>query len=92
VGSGQKRKAFGGRGGLLAISAAALFVWIIASTFGWLWWRYLKSGVVYSPGGKFTRAVDPFNYWFAMALLAAAAVGMTICAVWFTVLDLRSQQ
>jgi hypothetical protein len=50
----------------------AAVLWAIAFAFGWLWWRYFRRGVVYSPGGKFTRKHDPFNYWFAMVLFGTA--------------------
>ncbi len=62
----------------------AALAWALTCAFGWLWWRYFRSGVVYSPGGKLTRAHNPINYWLAMGMLAMAAGGMAICAVAFT--------
>jgi hypothetical protein len=65
-----------------------LLSWALTCGFGWLWWRYFKSGVVYRPGGRFTRAQNPFNYWLAMAMLATAVGVFAVCSVWVTLLAL----
>jgi hypothetical protein len=59
---------------------AGLAAWAFTFGFGWLWWRYFKTGVVYSHGGKFRRVDSPFNYWFAMVSFGAAIVGGAVCA------------
>ena len=51
-----------------------LVSWAVACVFGALWWHYLRSGHVHSPGGYSQRAHDPFSYWFAMSLLGAGVV------------------
>jgi len=40
----------------------AFLAWAFTCGFAWLWWRYLTSAAIYSPGGRFTRADNPFNY------------------------------
>jgi len=46
---------------------------------------YFQNAVVHSHGGRFTRKNDPFNYWFAMTLLALAVMAIAICAVAFSI-------
>jgi hypothetical protein len=49
-----------------------------------LGWHYLKSGEIYSHGGRFSRKHAPFNYWFALVLLGAVVVVLAAGASWFT--------
>ena len=45
-----------------------VLAWVLALVLGWLWCRYLKTGVASIKSGKYERLKNPSGYWFAMAL------------------------
>ena len=64
----------------------AWFAGLLAFGFGWLWWRYFKSGFVHSRSGVFLREREPINYWVAMTMFGIAILVMFVTAVWFVML------
>ena len=63
----------------------ALTTWMFACGFGWLWWRDLKKGSIYSYGSTYKRSSDPFDFWMRMSVLAVVILGLAGIAGAFTV-------